>query len=394
MAKSTVRLACLAVALFACGCSSGSTSDGAGGSGGGAGSGGGGGVGGTGGSTSSPVVVTADWLNQSLTVLDYDALVDGESDAAASIVKTIDLSAWEPGPIEVELTPDGKTAVVSVGPGFFDGLPGLVGNPEIPSGGTLLIVDLESGEAEEVETRDVPLGIAISPDGSRAYTANFGTDGARGDSLSIIDIASRSVIEEITVGTGPEQVALSSDGSLGIVNVVGGGGVRIFETADVAGTLSDVVMTGNDPSDVTFLAGNDRALVANSQSFDITLIDTADPGNPEVLDSKLLGTGIPYGVTYVPTRDEIIATASPPSPGLPTSLVVITVSSDTLSVGEAEPLPGENFLLTAAADHVGDFAFVAHIVDNTLSIVDLESGERRAIEWLTEPGPSYVAVQP
>jgi len=351
-------------------------------------------VGGTGGSTSSPVVVTADWLNQSLTVLDYDALVDGESDAAASIVKTIDLSAWEPGPIEVELTPDGKTAVVSVGPGFFDGLPGLVGNPEIPSGGTLLIVDLESGEAEEVETRDVPLGIAISPDGSRAYTANFGTDGARGDSLSIIDIASRSVIEEITVGTGPEQVALSSDGSLGIVNVVGGGGARIFETADVAGTLSDVVMTGNDPSDVTFLAGNDRALVANSQSFDITLIDTADPGNPEVLDSKLLGTGIPYGVTYVPTRDEIIATASPPSPGLPTSLVVITVSSDTLSVGEAEPLPGENFLLTAAADHVGDFAFVAHIVDNTLSIVDLESGERRAIEWLTEPGPSYVAVQP
>ena len=67
-------------------------------------------------------------------VLDYDKLVDGESDAAAAIMRTIDLSDWEPGPIELELTPDGSTAVVSVGPAFFDGQPGLVGDPEIPPG--------------------------------------------------------------------------------------------------------------------------------------------------------------------------------------------------------------------------------------------------------------------
>ncbi len=346
-------------------------------------------------SSSAPrLVVTADWLNQSLTLLDYEKLVDGQSDAAASIVGTIDLSDWEPGPIEVEITPDGKTAVVSVGPGFFDTLPGLVGDPEIPSGGTLLIVDLESGQADELRTEDVPLGIAISPDGTTAYTANYGTNGARGDSLSIIDIAGRRVIEEINVGSGPEQVALSADGSLGIVNVVSGRGVRVFQTADVAGTLSAVVETGSDPSDVSFLDGNDRAVAANSFTFDVTLLDTSDPASPTALNSTLLGTGVPYGVTYVPGRDEVLAPAAATGASLPTDLVTFTRSGDGLTASAPLQLPGENFPLTAAADSEGEFAFVAHIVDHKLSIIDLDTGATRSIEWLAEPGPSYVAVQP
>ncbi len=338
-------------------------------------------------------VVTADWLNRSITVLDYDRLVDGQSDAASSIVRTIDLSSWEPGPIEVEITPDGSTAVVSVGPAFFDGLPGLVGDPEIPEGGTLLIVDLETGAVDEVQTEDVPLGIAISPDGTTAYTANYGVSGARGDSLSIIDIAERRILEEVNVGSGPEQVALSPDGTLGILNVVSGDGIRLFQTADVTGTLTDVLPTGDDPSDVTFLDGNDRAVVANTFGFDVTLLDTSDPAAPRVLGSTPIGTGIAYGVTYVPELDEILAPAAATGPSMPTFLVRYRRDGDSLVTDDTLELAGENFPLTAAASD-GDFAFVAHIVDHSLSIVDLNSGAIRAVQWLTEPGPSYVAVQP
>ena len=353
------------------------------------------GAGGDGGAAgASRLVVTADWLNQSLTLLDYDKLVDGQSDARAATVGTIDLSDWEPGPIEVEITPDGTTAVVSVGPAFFDGLPGLVGDPDIPPGGTLLIVDLESGEATEVPTEDVPLGIAISPDGMTAYTANYGTGDARGDSVSIIDIPSRQIIEEVNVGSGPEQIALSPDGSLGIVNVVSGGGVRMFETTDLAGTLSNVVETGTDPSDVSFLDGNDRAVAANSFTFDVTLLDTSDPGNPIALNSTLIGVGVPYGLTYVPARDEILAPAAATGAGLPTHLVTFTRAGDRLNPGDPLRLAGQNFPLTAAVDSEGEYAFVAHIVDHELSIIELETGDTRSIEWLTEPGPSYVAVQP
>lgn len=158
------------------------------------------------------LVVTADWLNQSPTLLDYAKLVGGESDGPSSVVDTIDLSEWEPGPIEVEVTPDGKTAVVSV---------------------------------------------------------------------------------------------------------------------DVAGTMSEVLATGSDPSDVSCLDGNDRAAVANTLNFNVTL-----------------------------------------------------------------QLSGENFPLAAAADSAGDFAFVAHIVDPKLSIIELQTGTSRAVTWLSGPSPSYVAVQP
>jgi YVTN family beta-propeller protein len=359
----------------------------------GGGTGGTGATGGAGGSgPTGSFVVTADWLNQSLTLFDYDKLIDGESDATASIVRTIDLSDWQPGPLEIEITPDGKTAVVSVGPGFFDGF-SIIGSPDVPSGGTLLVVDLETGEAESIETEDVPMGIAISPDGALAYTANYGMTGAPGDSLSVIDIASREVVEEIMVGSRPEQVRLSPDGTLGAINVTGEDGVRVFQTSDIAGTLTDVVATGNDPSDLAFLDGNDRLVVANSLGFDVTLLDTSNPSEPVAIQSFIVQGGVPYGLTFVSSRGLILAPLSPIVAGVPANLSTIMVDGDILRPLLPQALPGSSFPLTAAVDAQGDFAFVAHVSDNQLSIIDLETGATRAISWLTEPGPTYVAVQ-
>ena len=338
-------------------------------------------------------MVTADWLNQSLTLLDYDKLIDGESDGPSSVVGTIDLSDWEPGPIEVEITPDGKTAIVAVGPAFFDGngVPNmLIGSPEVPPGGALLVVDLESGDATEVTTEDVPLGIAISADGTRAYTANYGTIEAPGDTLSVIDIPGRELIEEISLGGRPEQVALSPDGTLGVINIAGGsGGVHVFEIADIEGTISPLVATGNDPSDVTFLDDGTRVVVANSFGQDVTLVDTSDPSAPSVIGNFAVDGGFPYGVTYMPSRAQILAPT-----GTGSNLVTIDVDGDLLVPSEPAMLPGGAFPLTAAVDGTDSFAFVAHIADKKLSIIDVESGDSRAVTWLEGLGPSYVAVLP
>ena len=95
--RGWVWIGCV-VALAAAGC--GSSSSGGGGTGG---SGGGatGGTGGSGGGSATRLVVTADWLNQSLTLLDYERLTDGQSTGEESIVGTIDLSDYEPGPLEL-----------------------------------------------------------------------------------------------------------------------------------------------------------------------------------------------------------------------------------------------------------------------------------------------------
>jgi DNA-binding beta-propeller fold protein YncE len=357
-----------------------------------AGTGGVGGAGGRGGAGGAPrLVVTADWLNQSLTLLDYDKLIDGQSVDSEAIVDTIDLSNWEPGPIELEITPDGKTAVVSVGPAFFDGTGVtnmLIGSPDVPPGGALLIVDLESGEATEVATEDVPLGIAISSDGEVAYTANYGTIDAPGSTLSVIDIPGRTLITEITLGGRPEQVALSPDGTLGVVNIAGGsGGIHVFETETLV--MSPLIPTGNDPSDVTFLDDETRVVVANSFSLDVTLVDTSDPSAPFVIESVMIGGGFPYGVTYMPSRNQLILPT-----GTGSNLVLVDVDGDLLTPSEPRVLPGGAFPLTAAVDPSESFAFVAHIADKTLSIIDLETGALRGVSWLENPGPAYAAVQP
>jgi YVTN family beta-propeller protein len=383
-------LACCVAGLAICGCDSSNSSSGAGGSAGSGGTAGSGGSGGTGGETR--LVVTADWLNQSLTLLDYDKLIDGESDGPSAVVDTIDLSDWEPGPIEVEVTPDGKTAVVSVGPAFFDEstINLLIGSPEVPPGGTLLIVDLESGEATEVLVSDVPLGIAISPDGTVAYTANYGTTEGSGNTLSIIDIAAREVIKEITVDGRPEQVALSPDGTLGVFNIAGGGGgVHIFETADPEGTMSPLVPTGNDPSDVTFLGDNTRVVAANSFGLDVALVDTSDPSAPFPIDNFPVEGGFLYPATYMPTRGQLL---TPTATGA--NFVTIDIEGDTLIPSDPVVMPGGSFLLGAAVDSTDSFAFTAHVQDKKLSIIDLETGAMRAVTWLEEAGPTYVVVVP
>ena len=44
------------------------------------------------------LVVTADWLNRSLSVFDYEKLTNGQSTASAALLRTIDLADWSPDP--------------------------------------------------------------------------------------------------------------------------------------------------------------------------------------------------------------------------------------------------------------------------------------------------------
>ena len=85
-------------------------------------------------------------------------------DRASALFAEVALDAYEPGPLQVELTSDRRVAVVSISPGFYDGVVGaFVNADQVPLGGTLLLVDLETQSvAAEVTTAHVPMGIAIS----------------------------------------------------------------------------------------------------------------------------------------------------------------------------------------------------------------------------------------
>jgi hypothetical protein len=140
---------------------------------------------------------------------------------------------------------------------------------------------------------------------------------------------------------------------------------------------------------VTFLDDNTRVVVANSFGFDVALVDTSNPSAPFVIENFAFAddAGVPYGVTYMPSRDQILAPT-----GTGSNLVTIDVDGDVLIPSAPVMLPGGTFPLTAAVDGTDSFAFVAHPEDKKLSIIDLETGAMRAVTWLEGAGPTYVAV--
>jgi YVTN family beta-propeller protein len=113
-----------------------------------------------------------------------------------------------------------------------------------------------------------PLDIAFSPDGSRAYTANF-----YGSSVSVIDMATRTVLQTIAVGTYPSGVGVSPDGSKLYVVRDYAGQIQIRDTATYA--LQNTILTPGTNGgfgSVTFTPDGSRAYVTG---WAITVLDVA-----------------------------------------------------------------------------------------------------------------------
>lgn len=342
------------------------------------------------------LAITADWQAGSLSLIDLEALAAGAAAYDDVLVDTVDLSAYPPGPLEVEITPDGATAVVTTSPGFFDGLAGnLIGVGDVELDGALLLVDIASRSVTaELQPADVPMGIAISPDGATAYTANYGTSETAGTTMTVIDLAGASIVEDIEVGTRPEQVSLNADGSLGIINLASDGTIRVFETSDPAGTLSTPLETSDDPSDVDFIDGTDLAIVSNSQTPAIyTVIDISDPAMPTIVEEPPPPGGFLYVATPIGGTQDVIVTAT--DFATTTILRVSVAQMPTEVVWRVDRAMTSAFPLGAAvAEDLGVVLTVAPGV-NRLLVHGLEDGsEVTAIPWLDPISPMYVAIQP
>ncbi len=340
--------------------------------------------------------VTADWKARTLSVIDLDALAAGAATREEIVTRTIDLGAHAPGPLQVELAPDGITAVVSISPGFFGGFVGnLIGAGVVEQEGTLLVVDLETEAVAEITTVHVPMGIAISPDGAQAFTANYGLDDPVGSTLSVIDLVGLSVVEEVEVGSRPEQVSLSEDGTLGMLNVVGQGGVRVFETSDPSGTLSDALEVGADPSDVAFLPGTNYVVVSNSLNpSNYVVVDVTDPSAPAEVAVGPSPLGSYYAATLIPGTTDVMLGASDFG-SLYLHRVAIAADGTPSLVWETTTA-GASFPLGIAVDGAGGLALAPApgLGVNALLVQDLAGGPPQLIPWQQDVGPTYVAVAP
>ena len=160
---------------------------------------------------------------------------------------------------------------------------------------TLTIVDTKNDDAvTAIPTEQRGHMVAISPDKSRAYTANI-PDGT----VSVIDMSAGRKLRDIAVGGEPEGIALAQGGRELWVGDLQGARVQAFDTATFE-RLAEV-KTGPVPIRVAVSPDGRWVVTSNLGSGSLTVIDAAT--RQKVLEIEVSGTEEAGQVTILFSAD-------------------------------------------------------------------------------------------
>jgi YVTN family beta-propeller protein len=198
------------------------------------------------------VVLLNGWREQGIQVVDLQS---------GRVVQTIPLPAVFLG---VAFSPDGKSLFVSGGNQDvvyrFDWRAGAATLAD-----SIVLAVKQKGKSG---TR-YPAGIAISPDGRTLYVAEN-----LGDSLAVVDIATRRVVQRLATERYPYGVAVASNGNV-YVSAWGGWTVSIFAPAPNAMLSAAArVRVGRHPSALVLNGSGSRLFVASGSTDRISVLDT------------------------------------------------------------------------------------------------------------------------
>jgi len=261
--------------------------------------------------------------------------------ASVSVIDTttnmvVDTVAVGAGPGGITITPDGNfvyvvnngnnnVSVISTSTNTVVGSPIPVQTAPFiatasPDGNFVYVTNFTSSTVSVIDTSSNtvtatvtvgpgPIGVEVSPDGSRAYSAN---NGFGPGNVSVIDTSSNTVIDTVTVQTQPRGLAITPDGNFLYVTNSASGTVSVIRTSD--NTVIDTVTVQNLPQgiDVTpdgnfiYVANQGPGTVSVIRTSDNTVVDTVSVGNvswgpaasgkfigptPVTLDIMLAGSG-------------------------------------------------------------------------------------------------------
>lgn len=163
--------------------------------------------------------------------------------------------------------------------------------------------------------RDIPVGlypwaITIAADGSRAIVTNIGA-GAASDgnakTVSVIDLTATPVarvVQHVSVGDAPEGVAISPDGNLAAVTLLGGsfavpkdawfrrdvGQLTVLRRGEKGFSTASTIKVGSFPEGIAFSKDNSHLYVGNFASSTLSVIALKPDGSiTSVREIKLPG---------------------------------------------------------------------------------------------------------
>jgi len=127
-----------------------------------------------------------------------------------------------------------------------------------------------------VVTGTFPFDGAFTADGSKVWITNYGAG-----SISIVDVATRTVDTTFTGLSNPQDIELSPDGTVFWVADFGGG-VFAFDASSHA--VLDSITVGGQPTTIRITPDGSRGYVANFTT-DIIELDTSDPTDLAAIDT-------------------------------------------------------------------------------------------------------------
>ena len=213
-----------------------------------------------------------------------------------------------------------------------------------------------------------PLGIAITPDGSKVYVGNSGDPYHLGNTVSVVDTATNTVLKNITVGNGPQDVAITPDGSKVYVTNWYDDNVSVISTA--SDTLIGSIPVIDAPNGIT-ITGN-KAYVANSFSEPgaVSVIDTT---TDKVVNTVILNKYYPFGIAASSDGKKVYVTDTSSST---VSVIDTTTNTVTANISvnmgddrsEIATVGNKAFVTSSMNGVVYDINTTTDTVDNTIQV--------------------------
>ncbi len=229
------------------------------------------------------------------------------------------------------------------------------------SSGNVSVIDVATNTVvATVPVGANPNGVGVNSAGTRAYVTNGG-----GNTVSVIDSATNTVVSTIAVGTTPFSVAVNPAGTAAYVANFGANSVSVINTA--TNTVTATIPVGMAPTSIAVHPAGTRVYVGNQNSQNVSVIDTS---TNTVIATVPIG-GVATGLAVHPDGSRVFVVR--PAASSNTIFVIDTATNTTVgsfSSGTAT----NNDTQVLSVNIAGTRIYAANQNSSTVTVLDSTSG--------------------
>jgi len=209
----------------------------------------------------------------------------------------------------------------------------------------------------------IPVGfgaafVAISPNGSKLYVSNHGTT-----TVAVVDTATNTVSAWIQLSSNPGGLAVTPNGSKVYVADRPGNTVKVIDTA--TNSVSSIAL-GGGPFFPAVSPNGAKVYVSSADGSDVWVIDTATNTVVAQIFVAPAPAGL-EGVAVSPDNSKVyVSVTAPAGGGDPDPVAVIDAATNTVSAFITVDLNPAGIAFT----HDGSKAYVANQDSNNVSVIN------------------------